>query len=75
MMRLPIYLVLLFALFIYDVAGFNVFNVQLERKSTSTHLRMTILSYNGKKKDFKAGSPLSVAVKSLGVPVKYSCKK
>lgn len=36
---------------------------------------MTILAYNGKKKNFKAGSPLSVAVKALGVPVKYSCKK
>lgn len=35
----------------------------------------TVLSYNGKKKSFKPGSPMSSAVKALGVPVKYSCKK
>lgn len=44
-------------------------------RKSQTDLSMTILTYNGKKKDFKAGSPLSVAVKQLGVPVKYSCKK
>jgi hypothetical protein len=38
-------------------------------------LSMTVLVYNGKKKNFKAGSPLSTAVAQLGVPVKYSCKK
>jgi len=38
-------------------------------------LQMTILSYNGKKKDFKAGSPLSSAAAALGVKPKYSCKK
>lgn len=29
-------------------------------------LKMTVLSYNGKKKDFKAGSPLKNAVAALG---------
>ena len=38
-------------------------------------LQMTILTYNGKKKDFKAGSPLSSAAAALGVKPKYSCKK
>jgi len=41
----------------------------------SSSLQMTVLSYNGKKKNFKPGSPLSNAVRQLGVPVKYSCKK
>jgi hypothetical protein len=36
---------------------------------------MTILSYNGKKKDFKAGSPLSKAVEQLGIKPTYSCRK
>jgi hypothetical protein len=35
---------------------------------------MTVLSYNGKKKDFKAGSPPSVAAKQIGMKVTYSCK-
>jgi hypothetical protein len=42
---------------------------------SSSALSMTVLVYNGKKKNFKAGSPLSTAVAQLGVPVKYSCKK
>jgi hypothetical protein len=33
------------------------------------------LSYNGKKKNFKEGSPLSVAAKQMGMKVTYSCKK
>lgn len=36
---------------------------------------MTVLSYNGKKKDFKAGSSLKSAVAALGVKPKYSCTK
>jgi ferredoxin len=36
---------------------------------------MTVLSYNGKKKDFKPGTPLSKAVAALGVKPTYSCKK
>jgi hypothetical protein len=38
-------------------------------------LQMTVLSYNGKKKDFKAGGSLKSAVSALGVKPKYSCKK
>jgi hypothetical protein len=33
---------------------------------TQPSLHMTVLTYNGKKKDFKAGSPLSNACKALG---------
>jgi hypothetical protein len=44
-------------------------------KKTSSSLQMTVLAYNGKKKDFKAGSPLSKAVQQLGIKPKYSCKK
>ena len=42
---------------------------------TTTALDMTVLSYNGKKKDFREGSPLKNAVRQLGVKVKYSCNK
>ena len=40
-----------------------------------SELSMTIISYNGKKKDFKPGSPLSKAVAQLGIKPTYSCKK
>mmetsp|Transcript_19267 Transcript_19267/g.27774 ORF Transcript_19267/g.27774 Transcript_19267/m.27774 type:complete len:124 (+) Transcript_19267:198-569(+) len=35
----------------------------------------TKLTYKGKSKSFKPGSPLSKAVSALGVKPKYSCKK
>jgi hypothetical protein len=38
-------------------------------------LEMTVLTYNGKKKDFKAGSPMSKAASGLGIKPRYSCKK
>ncbi|KAG7348455.1 hypothetical protein IV203_017160 [Nitzschia inconspicua] len=41
----------------------------------TSNLQMTILSYNGKKKDFKPGTPLSTAVQQLGLKPTYSCKK
>jgi len=41
----------------------------------TTALEMTVLSYNGKKKDFPAGSPLKNAVRQMGVKVTYSCNK
>jgi hypothetical protein len=44
-------------------------------KPSSTAISMTVLSYNGKKKDFPAGSSLGKAIAQLGVKVKYSCKK
>lgn len=72
-------LFLLIGLCAYVVQTANAFgivpSVYTTPSKVRTSLTMTILSYNGKKKDFKAGSPLSVAVKQLGVPVKYSCKK
>jgi hypothetical protein len=43
--------------------------------TTTTSLEMTVLSYNGKKKDFKSGSSLKSAVAALGVKPKYSCTK
>jgi uncharacterized protein (UPF0333 family) len=43
--------------------------------TSSSALEMTILTYGGKKKDFKAGSPLKNACSALGVKPKYSCKK
>jgi hypothetical protein len=43
--------------------------------SQSSGLKMTILTYKGQKKDFKAGSPLKSACAALGVKPKYSCKK
>ncbi|GKY99320.1 hypothetical protein MPSEU_000887100 [Mayamaea pseudoterrestris] len=61
------------------LAHSNAFSVvqptQSRRSAVSTTLDMTVLTYGTKKKDFKPGSPLSSAVKALGVPVKYSCKK
>eukprot|EP00559_Dactyliosolen_fragilissimus_P002740 CAMPEP_0184854858 /NCGR_PEP_ID=MMETSP0580-20130426/239_1 /TAXON_ID=1118495 /ORGANISM="Dactyliosolen fragilissimus" /LENGTH=113 /DNA_ID=CAMNT_0027349213 /DNA_START=106 /DNA_END=447 /DNA_ORIENTATION=- len=38
-------------------------------------LKMTVLNYNGKKKNFKPGSPLKNACANLGVKPRYSCKK
>eukprot|EP00550_Attheya_septentrionalis_P006934 CAMPEP_0198295180 /NCGR_PEP_ID=MMETSP1449-20131203/26372_1 /TAXON_ID=420275 /ORGANISM="Attheya septentrionalis, Strain CCMP2084" /LENGTH=83 /DNA_ID=CAMNT_0043995397 /DNA_START=170 /DNA_END=421 /DNA_ORIENTATION=- len=43
--------------------------------SPQSQLSMTVLSYNGKKIDFKAGSPLKAACAKLGVKPKYSCTK
>jgi hypothetical protein len=40
-----------------------------------TSLQMTVLTYGGKKKNFKPGSPLKSAASALGVKPKYSCKK
>jgi len=64
------------------VNGFNVGNdarrrVQVVSSSTtsSSSLRMTILSYGGKKKNFKPGTPLSKALPQIGLKPKYSCKK
>ena len=47
----------------------------LPAQVSSSELRMTVLTYKGKKKDFKAGSPLKNAVAQLGVKPRYSCKK
>ena len=38
-------------------------------------LQMTVLTYKGKKKNFKAGSPMKNAAAGLGVKPRYSCKK
>jgi hypothetical protein len=58
----------------------NAFSVVPSASSSShravtTSLRMTVLTYGSKKKDFKPGSAMSSAMSALGVPIKYSCKK
>jgi len=72
MMRFSIVL-----LVVYSIVGANAFVVNSPSfgVTSSSSLQMTVLTYKGKKKDFKPGSPLSRAAAQLGVPVKYSCKK
>merc|ERR1711935_695781 len=41
----------------------------------SSALGMTVLTHNGKKKNFKAGSPMKKAASGLGIKPRYSCKK
>ena len=69
-------------LFAFVILGYvSSISAYVQKSSGMRHgvkgssLQMTILSYNGKKKDFKAGSPLSSAAAALGVKPKYSCKK
>jgi hypothetical protein len=57
------------------IDGFVIVPAPAPPTSSSSSLAMTVLSYNGKKMDFKPGTPLSRAVAQLGVNVKYSCKK
>jgi hypothetical protein len=66
---------LLFA-FLAMLGGAAAFQSPSPKRSIKgSALQMTVLSYNGKKKDFKAGSPLKSAVAGLGVKPKYSCKQ
>lgn len=61
---------------ILAVAATNAFTVSMPNAvRSSSELKMTLLTYNGKKKDFKAGTPLKNACANLGVKPKYSCKK
>uniref|UniRef100_A0A7S2HVR3 2Fe-2S ferredoxin-type domain-containing protein n=1 Tax=Helicotheca tamesis TaxID=374047 RepID=A0A7S2HVR3_9STRA len=48
---------------------------KLPKFGGSTSLKMTLLSANGKKIEFKEGSPLKNAAAKLGVKPKYSCRK
>ena len=66
--------ILLVLLGLSQVFGFSV-TPNTRPASFSSALHMTVLTYNGKKKDFKAGSPLSKAVQQLGIKPRYSCKK
>jgi hypothetical protein len=61
--------------FVLNVSAFVPNSSGKRRGVKGSSLQMTILTYNGKKKDFKAGSPLSSAAAALGVKPKYSCKK
>ena len=38
-------------------------------------LEMTVLTHNGKKKNFRAGSPMKNAAAGLGIKPRYSCRK
>lgn len=55
--------------------AFTTSTNSLPAVSSSSSLQMTVLTYNGKKKNFKAGSPLKNAVSQLGLRPRYSCKK
>jgi hypothetical protein len=68
-------LVALMAFFGADALVSPAFARKTSSLKSSSALQMTILSYNGKKKNFKEGSPLSVAAKQMGMKVTYSCKK
>jgi hypothetical protein len=57
-----------------SVGGFSI-PTPSNRPLSSSVLRMTVLTYGSKKKDFKPGTPLSKAVEQLGVKPRYSCKK
>ena len=73
--QLSFLVILVVAALASTVHGFSNMNGHgsVIRKSSSLH--MTVLSYNGKKKNFKAGSPLSKALPALGIKPRYSCKK
>ena len=62
-------------LLIAFVAISNAFTISQTSARAATDLKMTVLNYNGKKVNFKAGSPLKNAVGKLGVKPRYSCKK
>ncbi len=66
-------LALVVASLVPSVSGFQNLNGPAIQKSSSLH--MTVLSYNGKKKNFKPGSPLSKALPAIGIRPRYSCKK
>jgi hypothetical protein len=75
-MKATLFLLLaLMALFGSDALVSPAFARKTSSLKSSSALQMTVLSYNGKKKDFKVGSPLSVAAKQMGMKVTYSCKK
>ena len=76
MMKLSLFLLASIAALVFG--GAEAFVVQpssfgaVRTSSTTTSLEMTVLSYNGKKKNFPAGSPLSKAVAALGIKPTYS---
>ena len=72
------FLLALVAVLAMLVVNTNAFTVNGPHQSSvrqATSLDMTVLSHKGKKKDFRAGSPLKNACSALGVRPKYSCKK
>jgi hypothetical protein len=76
MMKATLFLlVALMALFGSDALVSPAFARKTSSLKSSSALQMTVLSYNGKKKDFKEGTPLSKAVAQMGMKVKYNCKK
>lgn len=68
-------LLAVFAVTLMYASAFTVSSSYHLRTAKHSQLQMTVLTYNGKKMDFPAGSPLSSACAKLGVKPKYSCKK
>jgi hypothetical protein len=68
-------LILVVVSLVPPVYGFHNLNRHASPVHKSSSLTMTVLSYNGKKKNFKPGSPLSKALPAIGIKPKYSCKK
>mmetsp|Transcript_11825 Transcript_11825/g.24430 ORF Transcript_11825/g.24430 Transcript_11825/m.24430 type:complete len:111 (-) Transcript_11825:205-537(-) len=57
------------------VAGVNAFTSVAPSTQQSSALGMTVLTHKGKKKDFRAGSPMKNAASGLGIKPRYSCRK
>lgn len=75
MMRTSLFLGLFLAALLGGIQGFAPSPKLPVALESASSLQMTILTYNGKKKNFRAGSPLKNAVSGLGVKVTYSCRK
>lgn len=70
-------LIAILIVFIAALCAANAFSVKPApgSRSSATELRMTVLTYGNKKKNFRAGSPLKSACAALGVKPRYNCKK
>jgi hypothetical protein len=76
MMPKSILSILLIVIIAYSTTNaFTVSNNCRSGNRSNSSLQMTVLTANGKKVDFKPGSPLKNACAKLGVKPKYSCKK
>ena len=76
-MKSVAFLIALICLIAYIDAFQPIVHVKgpIKGSKSATSLEMTVLTYNGKKKDFKSGSSLKSACSALGVKPKYSCKQ
>jgi hypothetical protein len=75
-MKSLLHCLLLLAIFAGTTTAFQAAHGQNKKRGVrGTSLEMTVLTYNGKKMNFKPGSSLQSAAAALGVKPKYSCKK